>query len=254
MHSLVRSAIVALTLVLIGGVAPVSAASGLHVELGPPDAHGCASLQVMEGGSVITTLPGSSPSSEYCFEQQRSAVLRNGILVFDWVQPVELAGLGADGQLWGTDGTAGGTALLLHFARYRRSGSWRVVGPMAVAEEQGDGIDGSIITTTYGTPATTREVRGRHPGYLGLGAPYVAVGDRIVYAAWWSGRGREPIISDGTVEGTHPLLDVRPGPRGSAPRWFRALPGGRATFTADDGHGRTRWVTDGTSRGTQRAS
>ncbi len=68
-----------------------------------------------------------------------------------------------------------------------------------------------------------------------------------------SANGREPWVSDGTVAGTHELLDLRPGAADSIGLFaesFAAL-GNVILFAANDGvHGVELWRTDGTAAGT----
>jgi ELWxxDGT repeat protein len=62
--------------------------------------------------------------------------------------------------------------------------------------------------------------------------------------------GRELWRSDGTAEGTLPVLDIRPGEGSSDPAELTVAKG-RLYFTADDGvNGRELWSSDGTPEGT----
>ncbi len=77
------------------------------------------------------------------------------------------------------------------------------------------------------------------------------VGDRVVFAAD-SDAGREPWVTDGTVDGTFSLGDLRPGVASSEPVILAALGSDRVLFSADDGvHGHELWVS-GMTRGTAR--
>src|SRR5207249_11998666 len=65
--------------------------------------------------------------------------------------------------------------------------------------------------------------------------------------------GKELWVSDGTVAGTHLLVDINPGPADSFHAVIETLDavGGFLCFAADDGsHGIEPWRTDGTSLGT----
>ena len=76
------------------------------------------------------------------------------------------------------------------------------------------------------------------------------VGDRLLFVGT-DRLGIEPWITDGTPEGTHPLLDIQPGAGSSNPASLVSA-GSRAFFSADDGtHGRELWETDGTPEGTR---
>lgn len=49
---------------------------------------------------------------------------------------------------------------------------------------------------------------------------YSTTGKEIIFQNWDEDHGYEPWISDGTVEGTHILVDLVPGPQSSCPRAF----------------------------------
>jgi ELWxxDGT repeat protein len=81
-------------------------------------------------------------------------------------------------------------------------------------------------------------------------ARFTPVGNRLLFAARDEG-GVEPWVTDGTPAGTRRLLDLQPGPGGSAPDGLVSA-GERAFFSADDGsHGRELWESDGTPEGTR---
>lgn len=76
--------------------------------------------------------------------------------------------------------------------------------------------------------------------------------ERAVLAIGDGAHGAEPWITDGTQAGTELLVDLWPGPEGSAPRDFVQIAPGLAAFVAtDESHGRELWITDGTTAGTQ---
>jgi ELWxxDGT repeat protein len=85
----------------------------------------------------------------------------------------------------------------------------------------------------------------------------VSLGDRLVLFAR-DAHGWEPWATDGTLDGTALLRDVRPGQAGGIPEGFHEEPivlmaqqGLRAVFVAQDGiHGFELWSTDGTPEGT----
>jgi len=77
------------------------------------------------------------------------------------------------------------------------------------------------------------------------------LGDRLFFTAYDPEHGWELWVSDGTPEGTMPLLlGDTPGSVGPDPQDLTVL-GDRLFFTADDGlHGQELWVSDGTPEGT----
>lgn len=102
------------------------------------------------------------------------------------------------------------------------------------------------------------------PGFMpGAGAAadgaqfplYVTMGGRrIAYAADGpTGNGRELWVSGAPFYGTATMVDINPGGSSSNPRYLKSH-GSYATFTADDGHGRALWRTDGTVKGTYKVS
>ncbi len=79
-------------------------------------------------------------------------------------------------------------------------------------------------------------------------APWAVVGDTLYYTNK-DRLGRELWSTRGPSFGR--LRDIRPGPKGSGIKDFRVR-WGRLYFTANDGDGVARWVTDGTREGTRR--
>ncbi|MDY7232442.1 ELWxxDGT repeat protein [Hyalangium rubrum] len=94
------------------------------------------------------------------------------------------------------------------------------------------------------------------PGPVGAfpdaGVPARVAANGVLYFAANDGTtGQELWRSDGTAQGTYPVMDVRPGPQGSAIERLTAARDG-VYFTALDGtHGRELWKSDGTDAGTR---
>ncbi len=79
----------------------------------------------------------------------------------------------------------------------------------------------------------------------------VAAG-KLFFVAYRRETGTELWVSKGTAETTHEVTDLRPGPRGSRPRYLKVI-GDRVVFAADDGtSGLEPWSSDGTAEGTLR--
>lgn len=151
-----------------------------------------------------------------------------------------------DLMVWRTDGTAEGTipvAGLVPNATLARD---------SIVSADGRGIlftaydgesqtwlwhgDGTVSGSTRLAPtAVSSMVAGR------AGFAFVASTEDAYSEPWWS---------DGTVEGTHPLGDLRRGDGPSDPRDLVDLDG-LLLYSGDDGlHGRELWRSDGSSDGT----
>ncbi|HMB54660.1 MAG TPA: hypothetical protein VKU40_15185 [Thermoanaerobaculia bacterium] len=152
-------------------------------------------------------------------------------------------------ELWTTDGTAAGT---------RRVRSFTGDGFPTGIYPRGSGAffflfyfpERTELWWTDGTAAGTRPVATHDE----RGRPFVAssitrFGDGLLFHAADPVHGEEPWVSDGTASGTRRLVDLRPGPEGSAPRRF-VVAGERAFFVAFDGQRLRLWATDGTPSGT----
>jgi ELWxxDGT repeat protein len=176
---------------------------------------------------------------------------------------------GNDGQVghepWVSDGTPGGTRLLLDIdtqtepslfpgaelpgssdpAHFTSLGS-----SLLFAADDGLAEVGRELWTTDGTTAGTRlladinrtvETDGitSWPGSSAPG-PFVRFGDRFFFAADDGIYGRELWKTDGTAAGTVLGRDLRPGAAGSSPRDL-ATAGGRLYFLADGGASDALW-------------
>jgi len=167
-------------------------------------------------------------------------------------------------ELWRTDGTPSGTALLADI----------VPGPLGSSPSALALMDGRVLlaahTPQFGTEPWVYEATGaRMVADLETatdagGAPFgsapdgfTAINGRIVFAArsMSSDGGRELWATDpgATAGATRLLLDIRLGPSdGLAGRFSPVRIGDALYFTADDGtHGTEIWRTDGTTAGTR---
>ncbi len=157
-------------------------------------------------------------------------------------------------QLWSTDGTAEGT--------YELRGWNPIYNEIATL---GDRVlflatdeNGYLrLASTDGTPDGTVTVADlwRFPaGPENL----TSFGDLVVFSAFGLAGGVEPWVSDGTLAGTHPLADLRPGGNvlgSSFPGGFIAGQGRLWFFAGSEGDFGNRsevWRTDGTLEGTQK--
>jgi ELWxxDGT repeat protein len=153
-------------------------------------------------------------------------------------------------ELWSTDGTQNGTALVADINRGSLSSnpSRFVVVNGHLLFNAREPAAGEELWTTDGTTAGTRLLAD-----IFTGSAASSPGDRILYhgqlifAANDGVDGNELWISDGTPAGTRFLKDLNPGATGSNPRGFVVF-NDSVYFATDDG----LWKTDGTANGTVR--
>ena len=133
--------------------------------------------------------------------------MNNGKLIF-------IAQTTSDGsEIWATDGTVGGTALV------------KDINPGAA-----DGVMGYFYTT--------------------LDKNIIAFNNELYFVGMTASGGNELWKSDGTSAGTVMVKDISPGTTSSNPSEF-FVENGYLYFSADDGlHGKELWRTDGTTAGT----
>lgn len=161
-----------------------------------------------------------------------------------------LAGSG----VWSTDGTAGGTNRIAagRFSfTVARSGTTIFFTTFEFDE---DGPTLKRLWATDGTSAGTVELaEGSNPAF-GTGFAAVPGTRRLFFSFDDSIHGHELWTTDGSVEGTRQVLDLRPGPESGVRGDFTTLTvfRGKAYFSADDGRGPALWVSDGTAVGTRR--
>ena len=165
-------------------------------------------------------------------------------------------------ELWVSDGTEAGTALLIDLdpnssatpSHLTPLGDGRVVFSASGADD-----DGTELWITDGTAAGTQKLKSinLNEDYPYSSHPYgfkqVANG-RLIFTADDGSNGRELWTTDGTPDGTHLLKEINVGPGGSSisTHSYLDLSGGRVAFSAYDGTSTSYWVTDGTSGGTYR--
>lgn len=161
-------------------------------------------------------------------------------------------------ELWKSDGTAAGTALIAEIDTVNDGpgddppGSnpteLTVFGNFVYFSAD----DGALGTELYRANATSASlVRDIKPG-SGDGAPteFCVAGSRLFFSAYTTNLGRELWSTDGTT--TANVMDINPGGANSDPAGLVAF-GRFVAFAADDGtHGPELWLSDGTAEGTQR--
>ncbi|HSK79857.1 MAG TPA: ELWxxDGT repeat protein, partial [Thermoanaerobaculia bacterium] len=161
-------------------------------------------------------------------------------------------------ELWITDGTPAGTALLkdIHPAGGSNPTNLSALGP-AVYFAASDGANGTELWKTDGTEAGTVLLKDSPPGGTGSGPrEIVASGSRIFFRAVDETHGAELWLSDGTAAGTVLVKDIAPGINdglilGFGDHLHGVTPfGGGILFFA----GLQLWSSDGTEAGTVQVS
>jgi ELWxxDGT repeat protein len=146
---------------------------------------------------------------------------------------------GGEPQLWSTDGTPAGT-------RQLTPSSSAVFGPDPVFLAFDPNATAELWKIDRVSEAVTRIPSPFAFGY------FLAFGQQAFGTGSTPVTGNEPWITDGTIAGTHLLLDVEPqiGNDSGLVRNLTSV-GGVAYFEASDGvHGSELWKTDGTTTGT----
>ena len=172
---------------------------------------------------------------------------------------------GGRDELWISDGTAAGTAMIRDVGgsaiSSEPSGITRLLPGLVVYSANNGTTDlaaghvGRELWVSDGTYAGTRLLADINPGLAGsnpVGITAIGYG-LAVFAADNGASGRELWVTNGTAAGTRMLADIRPGTASGLDDSpiFHALGNGKALFYADNGvNGRELWVTDGTAGGT----
>jgi RNA polymerase sigma factor (sigma-70 family) len=164
------------------------------------------------------------------------------------------------GELWKSDGTAAGTALVKHVGAWPTfSGrGWR----RAWADVNGtlffmgiDGAHGLELWKSDGTEQGTVLVKDINPGAFGSAPCYLTVvNGTLFFTADDVAHGRQLWKSDGTDAGTVMVKEINRGRAGGFPNASMGnltAVGRTLFFAADDGvHGLELWKSDGTEEGT----
>ena len=167
-----------------------------------------------------------------------------------------------EAELWRSDGTPGGTALLADIAGLNGSSSpsQAIVAGSRAFFSAFETATGRELYVSRGTAASTSRVADLAPGtqsslggngglfdqtnFVGIG-----LGTRLVYMADTPGFGSEPHVTDGSAPGTVRLVDANPGVGGSTARGI-AVAGARAFLVLELPSGAALFATDGTPGGT----
>ena len=153
---------------------------------------------------------------------------------------------GAHGaELWKTDGTAAGTALVKDVRSGSSSSTPRLLATVGgkLFFSADDGVHGTELWKTDGTAAGTVLVADINPG-PGASNPdgrLRAWGGPLFFAANDGAHGFELWKSDGTAAGTALVKDIKPGPGSSFKETWQRLRGAR--------RGSSSWPTTGSTGG-----
>jgi ELWxxDGT repeat protein len=192
------------------------------------------------GTSVIANLPGLQSKNWF---QPNAYATFNGRTVFG----VESPNLNVHG-IWITDGSAQGTRRLLIADRLE----W------ALSSNSGIYLctytDGFALHFTNGTALGTVQLSSGSltpSGWRGAILNEKLIFGADVKAPSGEFSGLELAVSDGTIAGTHLLVDINPGSAKSEPRRFASFQGQTYFFADVPGRGLEPCRTDGTAQGTQ---
>jgi ELWxxDGT repeat protein len=160
-------------------------------------------------------------------------------------------------ELWRTDGTAQGTAMVRDICPGPCTSvpdgflpSFAAYGDRLLFAAD-DGVAGSELWITDGTPEGTQLLGDLCPGPCSSApADLRAVGGVVFFSADDGVHGREPWRTDGTAAGTSLIADVCPGACSSWAHAFTPL-GDEVLFLAEHD---VLWRTDGTAAGTSLVS
>jgi ELWxxDGT repeat protein len=257
-------------MVVSGGILYFVADDGVHGnELWASDGRAASTHLVRDinpgsTSSPIVNPPPGLPTTSVLVNSSNPSWLTdvNGKLYFtanDGVHGVEL---------WTSDGTAAGT----HLAADVLPGS-DAVGNHYSSDPQNLTVSGGKLFFLAANPRGGQSLWVLNPAsnavtrledlavppnplYLpglfspGASAPLLAAGNKIYFVNYDASHGRELWASDGTVQGTRLVKDVRPGAASSQIGFLAAL-NGKALFAANDGtHGRELWVSAGSASDT----
>ena len=242
-----------------GAFASTWLAVGIHAVFTAETAASGTALWVSDGTAVGTTLLADLNTGA-----ASAAPLHLGSLIAggkaDAAKAMFVLDDGKTGrEIWVTDGTSGGTALLkdINPAGNSTPTTWSAVKNLAVFGAN-DGTNGQELWVSDGTGAGTTllldaaaGLPSSDPEVLGpLLVGGVADPNTLLVALDDITNGRELWVTDGTKAGTSLFLNIAAGTTGSDPSAWTAV-GKFAVFAATTAaEGRELWVTDGTAKGT----
>jgi len=177
---------------------------------------------------------GTAAGTRTLYDEQNAAM---PVRLADKVYFVVFQGVGDGFWIWRTDGTVAGTSRAV-----------RAPAPLADVDDMVafggelyfEGLDYNTLEDSLWR--TVGGVSGTADLGVSVAGRLRVVADRLYFWGHDAAHGSEPWVSDGTVEGTRIVRDVRPGPDSSFPG-LGAVAGGNLFFSADDGvHDQELWA------------
>lgn len=245
-------------------VDPRTGAAHLVADLAPGEAWSSPAPCARVGGVGVFAAITSEPFSDFASLVATSGAAGDATLLSDlpsawglwpktyFADRLLLASAG----IWATDGSPAATETLELLEE-----SFEDLVPL------GDRLlaAGSVLYVTDGTPGALLSLDPPTAEDLVYPHRLTRLGDRALFFGWQNSTGQELWSTDGTPEGTAPVVEIRPGAASAIPEGFpspdryllsRLVPlDGAAYFAADDGvHGEELWRTDGTPGGTALAA
>ncbi len=163
-------------------------------------------------------------------------------------------GTGTGYGMWKSDGTAGGTVLVMPNIASSAPGDYAVLNNTLFFSAD-DGVHGTELWTTNGTTAGTGLVinlRADGNGIFYGGSPLnmIVYKNKVYFTASDDTHGAELFSSDGTAAGTQMVKDMQPGAEGSVPQ-RSVIYNGNLYFSCYNGSAATGlWTSDGSTAGT----
>ena len=263
------SSIASVCLLLLAGTAPLAAQAPFLVkDINPSGASAPTELVTMGGVTFFAaddgsagielwksdgTSSGTTRVKDICPGACSSTPHRLTVATVSEGERVFFAAQnGTDGwELWKSDGTAGGTAMVKDI--FPGASSPALTQLTAVGDvlffKASDGVYGAELWKSDGTGAGTEMVKDIATGIASSTPNSLAdLGGTLFFSALGS-QGRELWKSDGTEAGTVLVKDINPGGASSGPGGLCAV-GNTLFFVAYTGYGTELWKSDGTPGGT----
>ena len=161
-------------------------------------------------------------------------------------------------ELWSTDGTTIGTAMVADILPGPGSSGAYFITPYngSLIFGASDSVNGYELWVSDGTAGGTSLLKNINPNVNGSSVAdnsgFMLSGGKLFFTATQDATGYELWSTDGTTSGTNLVKDILPGP-GSANAGLYGMTSyhGKLYFAADDSvNGSQLWVSDGTASGT----